>query len=237
MEKKVVSKSSKLLLASALLFGAFSLPAFASADSAESTDAISSVATSETVSVADIVPKEYLDKFAGKYSTVEKLLNDTGFKSSATSKKLTSTAEQSGYIKVNNIDEYAALLNYFNDLGNNNNLVLSNQNNIISPMATTPYWYTAEKTLYSDGLMWIKGYVTSHYTAADVIDNTPAVESSIHGYHIGISWTHSLTRTTVTLYANKKGGYTNIVGNLAMNIIWEGIGTIVDKDQEYYMSF
>lgn len=143
---------------------------------------------------------------------------------------------------VNSLDEYAALLNYYNDLFPTNvPESVSKQNpNLVTPLVADTYYSTTEKTLWDDalGLSWIKGFVTKAYsTSTNLIIGTPTTDSQLYGFHPGNTWIHSPYKSSAVVNTDRKTGYANIVGDLTLSIIFEGVGNITTKQVSYYMTF
>lgn len=242
----------KLALSSSLLLGTFSVSAAADEVKINEYNASSLASSSKTISVNDIVPKAYLSAVKGNFKSQKEIEEATGFKNVKKRKiapfnKIDNGAVDNGVIVVNNLDEYAALLTYYNDLqsitasklaSTDNNSLSNNLNSTISIAST--YTTTAEKTVWDDpmGFSWIKAYVTmTKNSSTGVISGSPTTDSQLYGFHPGNSWSHSSTRSSVTLNSKKTGGSATIVGDRTLSIIFEGIGNIVTKQETYYMSF
>ncbi|MGI2295650.1 hypothetical protein [Paenibacillus sp. GXUN7292] len=247
MSKKIISLFFSLVLI-------FSLASSSFADS-ESITQDKSTIDMKTVSVFDVVPQEYIDAVKGKFQSKEEVLNATGFKSEksniTTSMMKFDSGFDNGAIIVDNLDEYAALLSYYADLGkstNNSPLSISpssaNNTSALNNTSSSTYTDVATKTIWGDGLAfganlsWITGSVkikkdSSTHEYLEILETG----SSLHGFHPGNSWTHVPARTSHGINSDKKTGWARIAGDRTLTIIVKGIGEITTLPESHYMSF
>lgn len=245
--KKIITRVSACCLSFALIFSGNG-----SAFAADQTTANKS----ETKSVIDIVPSEYITATKGKYDSVEDILDATGFKQAKTG-NADNMQFDNGAITVNSLDEYAAVLSYYSDLENvinptplpvspRSSYALENRAMAtdFSVASTGSYTHVAEKTIWGDGLAaganlsWITGVVkmTKDSATGNILEITET-DSTLNDFHPGNSWRHSTTKTTHGIYSDKKSGWANIVGDRTLSIIFEGIGQIHTKEESYSMTF
>lgn len=246
--KSDIFKSWKLMLISSLVFSSFAVSASAnntqgsvatSVDNAQVT-----VATSNVIDVYDIVPKEYFSENAGKFDSLQELKEATGFSS-----KPASSDESSTFIKVDSIDEYAAVLSYFNDkaqsVTEDSATSTIQTTSVVQPMrsisAQSNYDYyttTHSKTWNDNGLSWMKAFVTAqYYYSTNKIMGTPTTSSGLYGFHPGNSWTHSVGGSSARVNTARTGGDATITGDLTLFIIIDGIGDILTKPLTVYMTY
>jgi len=211
-------KFSKVFLSISVLFLVFSSNISASTES-----------NSSKISVRDIVPSEYLAAYKGKFSSYEEVNHVAGFNGNSKN----DVGKQNGAITVSSVDEYAALLFYFNDLTGSSQTIQHSTKAIDTSEFTTsasqPYTMTYDKNISDTGLMWIKAFVTVSYNSNGYITGTPTTASQIYGFHPGNSWAHSVGRSYVVIYNDGKTGYANVEGDLSLYIIIDGIGTVATK--------
>lgn len=62
-------------------------------------------------------------------------------------------------------------------------------------------------------------------------------DSALLGFHPGNSWEHNSTKSSVHVNKERTGGYANIYGTLSYSLIVKGIGTLMTKELECYMTF
>ncbi|MNE26958.1 hypothetical protein D3C80_1203480 [compost metagenome] len=158
------------------------------------------------------------------------------------SEKISKMQFDNGAIIVNDLDEYAALLQYYSDLEKQQ--VNNNQRSFSPTAIVTDY---TEQTIWGDGLAggganlsWITGIVqyerydkSGNYALISVTDT----DSLLKGFHPGNSWQHSSAKTTYGIDSGGRSGWAWIRGTRTLSIIWEGIGDIITRSEEYYMTF
>lgn len=240
--KSFISKNILVFMSLLLVFGYF--PAIASANNANETGI-----NVKTLDVHDIVPKEYFKKYSNKFTSKEEVLEASGFSDNTVNTSNTLTKGSSSqtpieYIKVDSIDEYAALLFYYNELTDSvneeniqtNNVIQKNDNTINSTY--DHYYYTHEVTYNDIGISWMKAFViTKRDSNTRKIIGDPVTDSGLYGFNPGNSYEHNSTRSTVTVNTERTGGKATIVGTLTLFIIIEGIGDVSSKDITLNMTF
>lgn len=234
------NRTWKIVLACAMMFNVFALSAGAEA---AATPAKGSVSLSQQqVSVRDIVPPEYFTKYAGKFSSAAEVERATGFSAAAPTQEVNNLRSSNNEaIIVNSLDEYAALLNYFNDLtAPQNATVVETQKT--NPVQTFADYDTREviyeKTWNDQKVSWMKAYVIAQVSNKDnKIIGTPKTDSGLYGFHPGTSWVHNDKKSHAVVNSDRTGGYANIYGDLSYYIIFEGIGKLMTKELYKYFSF
>lgn len=191
---------------------------------------------SSFLTVKDIVDQDYIEKYAGKFDSYEEVRNSAGFSSEGTVDLNSSEAQQA--IKVNNVDEYAALLFYINDQALQSQTVdvkdvssATNQSITVNSTSTRVF-----ETIIAEALtQTVRGYVTATVSGGKI---TNAVTSSeLTGFHPMNTWTHSNERSYVNLNSDKTGGSAHIEGTLKLVVLIEGIGTISTKQHSKNFNF
>ncbi|MCM3337618.1 hypothetical protein M3650_02905 [Paenibacillus sp. MER TA 81-3] len=200
------------------------------------------VTAAQSLSVHDIVPNEYFSKYAGKFNSYEEVAQANGFSTANPAQGtqgLRNASSANGYVKVNSVDEYAALLNYYNDLTSSIQNAVEHQSSSVKALADyETRTVTHEKTWNDTGVTWMKAYVICEVNnKTDKIVGTPRTDSAYFGFHPGTSWEHSKERSSVHVNTEKTGGYANIVGTMSFYIIIEGIGKVTEKELTKYMTF
>ncbi|BCG56800.1 hypothetical protein [Paenibacillus sp. URB8-2] len=233
----VINFSTKMLFSFALIASMFSGTVVLAADKTQS-----SVSTNKTVvPVHDIVPKSYFKTYAGKFDSVDELKKAAGYdtNTSKASANLSTNVEPNKSIKVDSLDEYAALLYYYNDLATNaqNNPVEVETNTVSTLASSNDYWTTYSKKWNDNGLSWMYSYVTVHFVDGKINSDPATTDSALLGFHPGNSWEHKAGASYATINSNRTGGYAHIVGILTLSIIWEGVGDITSKQLEHDWSF
>ncbi|WP_223070441.1 hypothetical protein [Paenibacillus caui] len=229
MKRFAMDFSTKMLLSGALIVGSLSGTAVFAAEKTESV-----VSNQTVVSVHDFVPESYFATYSGKFNSVEELKKAAGYNATASKSTYDQTPGKS--IKVDSIDEYAALLFYYNDLA------ASNANNPVEvktykvSAAANDYYREYSQKWNDNGLSWMYSYVVAHIVN-DKIEGTPTTDSALLGFHPGNSWEHKQGLSYATVDSSKTGGYAHIVGNLTLSIIWEGVGDIVTKQLTHDWSY
>ncbi|WP_197259123.1 hypothetical protein [Paenibacillus dendritiformis] len=230
-----------------MAFAVFTPSLFALSARAEAaaTPAKGSISLSQQqVSVRDIVPSEYLSKYAGKFSSYAEVNKETGYSAAAqtnSTNKLHSS--NNGAIIVNSVDEYAALLNYFNDLTalpqQNATVVEYQQTNPVQTFADSGTRTKIFEETWNDlGISWMKAFVIAEVSNKDdKIIGTPKTDSGYYGFHPGTSWEHNDKKSHAVVNDDRTGGHANIYGDLTLHIIVEGIGKIMTKELYKFMRF
>lgn len=225
--KKVSIASLTLLLSCSLFMSAVS----ASPKPVESPDQRVVVAQSPTV--RDIVPTEYFAKYAGEFSTYAEVEQATGFTRGGEPQLLSDVGANS--IKINSVDEYAALLNYFSEFSTHNASMQVQNTTTIETLANGEYTKTDESKFYDYGVWWMKAFVIAKYDKNDKVIGTPTTDSGLYGFHPMNSYKHSSNKSTVQINSKKTGGSAQIKGDLTLRIEVGGIGDIVTKEIEHDM--
>lgn len=223
----------KIVLACAMVFNVFALSA--GAESAPN----AAISVSSQVSVHDVVPSEYFAKYAGKYKSYEEAANAAGFAVSQVSQTRQGVLSDTvaNYVKINTVDEYAALLNYYNEFSSAKNTATTSISSEFATMADGDYTIKHEKTWNDNKISWMKAYVIATYNKDKKIIGTPTTDSGLYGFHPGNSWEHKNARSSVNVNSQRTGGSATIVGELSLYIIIDGIGRVATKELECYMSF
>ncbi|WP_374016290.1 hypothetical protein ABU162_18435 [Paenibacillus thiaminolyticus] len=233
------NRTWKIVLACAMMFNVFALSAGAAATPAKDSVSLSQ----QQISVRDIVPAEYFAKFAGKFNSSVEVDQATGFSSAepAQNKLHSSNNGNNGAIIVNSVDEYAALLNYYNDLASPQNatIVETQKTNPVQTFADyDTRIVTYEKTWNDQKVSWMKAYVIAEVSNKDdKIIGRPKTDSGLYGFHPGQSWEHNSTKSHAVVNSDRTGGYANIYGDLSLYIIFEGIGKVTTKELYKYFTF
>lgn len=227
--KRVSIASLTLLLSCSLFMSAVS----ASPKQVESPD--QRVAVAQSPSVRDLVPTEYFAKNAGKFSSYAEVEQATGFTRGGEPQLLSDVGTKS--IKIDSIDEYAALLNYFSEFSTHNTPMQVQNTTTIETMANGDYTKTHESKFYDYGVWWMKAFVIATYNKDDKIIGTPTTDSGLYGFHPMNSYKHSSSRSTVNINSKKTGGSAQVKGDLTLRIEVGGIGDIVTREIEHDMLF
>lgn len=194
---------------------------------------------SQFLTVADIVESEYLTKYTNKFKTYEEVRKSAGFTLDGTIDAETinnSTGEGHKGIKVNNVDEYAALLFYLKDQDGQTQTVKLNgpvkpKPGVVTPFATK----TFEKVVASALTQTVMGYVTVTYDNGKI--SKAVTSSELIGFHPMNTWKHNSDRSYVDLNSKKTGGTAYIEGTLSLVVLIEGVGTISTKTHSTYIDF
>ncbi|NKI24722.1 hypothetical protein HFN20_26580 [Paenibacillus dendritiformis] len=227
----------KIVLACAMMFNVFALSAGAEAEATPTKGSIS--LSQQQVSVRDIVPPEYFTKYAGKFDSALEVDRATGFSAAAPKQEVNKLHSQdNGAIIVNSLDEYAALLNYFNDLTapQNATIVETQKTNPVQTFSETRT-VIHETTWNDQKVSWMKAYVIAEYDRDDKIVGTPKTDSGLYGVHPGQSWEHNDKKSHAIVNDKKTGGHANIYGDLSYYLIFEGIGKLITKELYKFMRF
>ncbi|EJW13987.1 hypothetical protein OB446_027300 [Paenibacillus alvei] len=225
--KKVSIASLTLLLSCSLFMSAVS----ASPKPVESPD--QRVVTQSPVTVRDIVPTEYFAKYAGKFSTYAEVEQATGFTRGGEPQLLSDVGTNS--IKINSVDEYAALLNYFSEFSTHNTSMQVQNTTTIEILADGEYTKTDESKFYDWGVWWMKAFVIAKYDKNDKVIGTPTTDSGLYGFHPMNTYKHSSNKSTVQINSKKTGGSAQIKGDLTVRIEVGGVGDILTKEIEHDM--
>jgi len=232
--------SKKILVMFSIILALSSLSSVVSASGV-----IKPQADVETIDVKNIVPEEYILKYQNKFSSLEEVRKAAGYDNqNATTTQLPTESDE--YIKVDSVDEYAALLFYYNDLfeaaTSSESVATANaqrNSNLIQPASTyDTYYITHESTFNDTYIAWNKAYVIAEYKFSDdKIVGTPVADSQYFGFTPGTSWTHNDKKSIVNVNSARTGGSAKIVGTLSLYVIIESIGQITSRELSHSMTF
>lgn len=169
----------------------------------------------ESISVSDVLTKDQVEKVKGKYSSVEDLLEATGWTATTVANNVDKNIKR---IDVTSLDELAAILTQ------NPVLPTEKSSSLNAKAASSSGSFNRTATMYSDAFSTITMYATAYYNN-DVITSATC-SSGISGFTVGISWSQ---QNANTIRINDKYWTAKVTGTYSYFIGWEGIGTYYSK--------
>lgn len=168
----------------------------------------------ESISVSEVLTKNQVDKVKGKYSSVESLLEATGW----TATTAANVDKNIKRIDVASLDELAAILTQSPASPTEKYVPFNAQ------AASSSGSFNRTATMYSDAFSTITMYATAYYNN-DIITSATC-SSGISGFTVGISWSQ---QNADTVRISDKHWNAKVTGTYSYYIGWEGIGTYYSK--------
>lgn len=199
---------------------------------ASSTSAFASN-VSTMINVRDVVPSEYFEKYKGVFKTPEEVY--AAFNQENRPISPSTQSNTNGGIKVNSVDELAALIAFLKDSTSTKQepTVLEDSNSNITEFTTTAnenVTRTNEVTIYDNYIYWIKGYVTIDYVKSTGKITKTTARSALLGVTFGHTWKPDSPRITVISDIKRQVIFSGV---LETNVWFDGVGTIISENVNY----
>jgi len=196
-----------------------------------------SESNNKIVSISDIIPREFLDKYRGKYNSYDEVYKAFGMQYRTMSEAEEEQAQANGGLEATNADELAAYLAYYEDLKEQNSEVITgNPTNTDNPKANSVEssaikTRTDSRVIYDNmGVYWIKAFITIDYnTPGGHITKTTA-RSALEGLVYGHTWRPEKPRITVLSDIKRQVIF---AGEVDTNLFIGGVGTVLTDSISY----